>query len=424
MQSLGESKMSLDRRNFLKAVGVSLALPAFESHGAPKKKKNIKRVVMVNNDLGLLPHNFVPENSGFDYKPSRYLKHLQPLRNKFTSISGVSHPGVVGGHSTIKSVLTCSPGPGLSNFKNTISLDQYMAEKIGKETRFKSLILTSNGGQSLSWTRAGIPIPSINRPADLYEKLFINGAKSEVDKRIEELKMGKSLMDTVLGQAKDFERKLNNDDKSKFDEYLTSVREVEHQMLRMQDWEKTPKPKVTYKKPRNINGKADVIGKARLMYDLMHLALQTDSTRIITLNMKGEFIVPPVKGVTSGYHTLSHHGNRPDNLAQLALIEDEFMKLQRNFLLKLDKSKEHGQSLLDNSMVMHTSNLGNASIHDTRNMPTVIAGGNFKHGQHIAFDSVHNEPLANLFVMMLNNLGIRDQRFGSSSGTVKGMNFA
>ena len=416
--------MNINRRNFLRASGVALALPGFESLAASKTVKSPKRVVIVNNDLGLLPQNFVPENSGFDYKPSRYLKFLQPVRSKFTSISGVSHPGVVGGHSTVKSVLTCAPGPGLSNFKNTISLDQYIAERIGKRTRFQSLVLASNGGQSLSWTRAGVPIPPMHNAADLFEKLFMNGSKNEVDQRIEELKMGKSLMDTVLGQAKDYERQLNRHDKSKFDEYLTSVREVEEQMLRMQEWEKTPKPKVDYKKPKPIKGKADVIGKARVMYDLIYLALKTDSTRVITMNMKGEFIVPPVSGVKEGYHTLSHHGNRPDKLKQLALIEDEFMKLQRDFLLKLNKSKESGRALLDNTMVLHTSNMGNASIHDTRNMPTVIAGGKFKHGQHIAFDSVHNEPLANLYVMMLNNLGIRDEKFASSSGTVRGMNYA
>ncbi|MCM8530630.1 MAG: DUF1552 domain-containing protein [Lentisphaeraceae bacterium] len=416
--------MSINRRSFLKSTGVSIALPALESLGAKKAaKKAPQRIVLVNNDLGLLAQNFVPKDTGFSYTPSRYLKFLQPVRKQFTSLSGVSHPGVVGGHSTVKSVLTCAPGPGLSSFKNSISLDQYISERIGNSTRFKSLILTSNGGSSLSWTRAGIPIPPVANPEDLFTKLFINGSKGEVDKRIEELKMGKSLMDTVLGQAKDFHRKLNHLDKSKFDEYLTSIRDVEKQMLRMQEWEKTPKPHVKMKKPKKISGKADVTGKAKQMYDLMFLALQTDSTRVITLNMKGEFIVPPISGVKEGYHTLSHHGNRSEKLAQLALIEDEFMKLQRDFLLKLNQTKESGVSLLDNTMVMHTSNMGNASIHDTRNMPTIIAGGNFKHGQHLAFDSVYNEPLANLYVMMLNNLGIHDETFASSTGTLKGMNY-
>ena len=337
-----------------------------------------------------------------------------------TSFSGVSHPEVDGGHSGEKSFLTCAAHPALGSFKNTISLDQLAVDHVGSETRFSSIILSSNGGRSLSWTRAGVPIPGEGSPAKLYRKLFVNGSKDEVETQIQRLRMGKSIMDTVLNKAKRLNQKLSKADQEKFDEYQTSVRQVEKQMIRMQEWERKPKPKVKMKMPRDISGKADVTGKAGLLFDLMHLALKTDSTRIITLNMQGHFIVPPIDGVSEGYHTLSHHGQNPKKLKELALIEDEHIKKFRDFLKNLDSVKEGDKTLLDSTMVLYGSNMGNASSHDNSNLPVMLVGGGFKHGQHLAFDSANNEPLANLFVPMLHNLGIECDRFGSSTGTMKG----
>ncbi|MCM8534604.1 MAG: DUF1552 domain-containing protein [Lentisphaeraceae bacterium] len=413
--------MKFNRRQFIKASGVAFALPVFESFGATEKQLNPKRMVAICNNLSLLTDNFKPVDSGRDYTPSRYLNFLQDYRNKFTSFSGVFHPEVDGGHSGEKSFLTCAAHPALGSFKNSISLDQLAVDHIGSETRFPSLVLTSNGPRSLSWTRAGVPIPADQTPSRLYSKLFINGSKAEVDKQVLRLKMGKSVMDSIYGKAKRLEKQLTAADKEKFDEYVTSVRQVEKQMVRMQEWEKKPKPKVDYKKPKDIPGRADVIGKAGLMFDLMHLALKTDSTRLITINMQGEFIVPPVEGVTEGYHTLSHNGRNKDKLRQLALIEDEHMKIFRDFLGKLDGVQEAGKTLLDNTMVLYGSNMGNASSHDNRNLPVILAGGGFKHGQHLAYDPIRNEALANLFVTMLQNLGVETDKFGSSTrGYLKG----
>ncbi|MCM8531157.1 MAG: DUF1552 domain-containing protein [Lentisphaeraceae bacterium] len=413
--------MNKTRRNFLKASGVLFALPMFESLGATQKELNPQRMVCINNNLGLIAENFTPQDSGKDYTPSRYLKHLQGVRNKFTSFSGVYHPDMGGGHPTEKSFLTCAPNPQLGSFKNSISLDQHALDYMGKETRFSSLILASNGGQSLSWTRAGVPIPGHDSPAILYKALFVNGSEAEVRQQLIRLRMGKSIMDTVLGQAKTLGKKMTSEDKVKFDEYMTSVREVEKQMVRMQEWEKKPKPEVSYKAPKEIDGKADVVGKASLMYDLMHLALKTDSTRLITMNMQGHFIVPPVNGVVEGYHTLSHHGMKPEKLDQLALIEDAHMKAFAKLLKNLEGVNEGGKTLLDNTMVLYGGNMGNASTHDNRNLPVIMAGGNFKHGQHLAYDPKKNEHLANLYVQMLNGLGIETKKFGSSTrGYLKG----
>ena len=415
--------METNRRNFLKAAGVTLALPAFESLGATEKQLSPKRMVCINNYLSMLRHNFHPEKPGFDYKPSRYLKFLQEFRSQFTTFSGVSHPEVAGAHNSQKSFLTCAPHPELGSFKNSISLDQLVAEKVGHHTRFDSLTLTANGSATLSWTRAGVPIPSIQSAAGLYTKLFVNGTKEEVEKQVLRLKMGQSVMDSVLDKAKRFASNLNPSDKSKYDEYLTSVRGLEKQMVRMQEWEKSPKPKVNYKKPKDIKGKADIIGKTRLMYDLIYLAFKTDQTRVVSLNLMGHFVVPPIDGVKEGYHTLSHHGMNPEKLKQLALIEDEHMKALRDLMSNLNSIKEPNGTLLDNTMVFYGSNLGNASGHDTTNVPALLAGGGFKHGQYLAFDEKRNEPLANIYVAMAQKMGLEIDRFGSSTRTAP-LNFS
>lgn len=389
--------------------------PNFNNDGVPR------RMVCICNNLGLhLPH-FIPEGSGYDWTPSRYLKELDPFRDQLTVLSGVSHPEVDGGHPAQKSFLTCAPHPGGNSFKNSISLDQYAVDFIGRQTRYPSLALCANGNDTLSWTRAGVPIPGATRPSQVYKKLFLTGSADEVESQIRRLRHGQSIMDTVMEQARSIEKKLDGDDRDKFDEYVTSVREVEQQMLRQQEWERKPKPKVNGMAPKDIRDQADVIGRAKLMFDLTSLALQTDSTRLVTIMTEGFFVVPPIEGVDEGYHTVSHHGQNRKKIEQLAIIETEHMRAFGNLLEKLDRTKEQGDSLLDRTMVLYGSNMGNASSHDNRNLPAILAGGGFKHGQHLAFDQSNNYPLPNLFVSMLQRLGIETDRFASSTGTMRGL---
>ena len=255
----------------------------------------------------------------------------------------------------------------------------------------------------------------------MFEKLFLAGSEEEVEAQIQKLKEGQSIMDTVLGQTKSIEQKLNHADREKFDEYLTSLREVEMQMVRGQEWERTPKPKVKEKQPKDINDNADVIGKAQLLFDLAHLAFETDSTRIITILMQGDFLVPPIDGVSEGYHTVSHHGQNSEKISQLAIIEEEHVRQLGRLLSKLKKTKEDSQPLLDRTMVLYGSNMGNASSHDNRNMPMILAGGGFQHGQHIGFDAEDNYPASNLYVSMLQRLGIETDRFSSGTSTITGL---
>ena len=176
--------------------------------------------------------------------------------------------------------------------------------------------------------------------------------------------------------------------------------------------------------PKDITDNADVIGKAQLLFDLSNLAVQTDSTRIITILMQGDFIVPPIAGVQEGYHTVSHHGQNRRKIEQLAKIEEAHIKQLGRLLDQLKSTREEGDTLLDRTMVLYGSNLGNASSHDNRNMPMILAGGGFKHGAHLGFDQVDNYPVSNLYVSMLQRLGIETERFASSTGTMRDLEMA
>ncbi|GAB5444246.1 MAG: DUF1552 domain-containing protein [Fuerstiella sp.] len=426
------------RRKFLTAAGVTLGLPIFESvaTAAPlltnaETKSDLyqpdgipRRMVCICNNLGLHRPFYEPEQTGRNYKPSRYLKLINQFRNDYTVFSGVSLPSVDGGHIAEKSFLTGAAHPGSGSFKNSISLDQLAAEHVGRETRYPFLCLAGRGGNSISWTRSGVPIPAESKPSRVFRKLFLAGNAQEVEAQIQKLREGQSIMDTVLSQSRALERKLNATDRAKFDEYVTSLREVEQQMVRQQQWERTPKPKVDAPVPKDITDNADVIGKAQLLFDLAHLALENDSTRIITILMQGDFLVPPIEGVSEGYHTVSHHGQNWKKIQQLAMIEEEHVRQLGRLLTKLKETQEGGQALLDRTMVLYGSNLGNASSHDNRNMPMLLAGGGFRHGQHLGFDQTNNYPVSNLYVSMLQRLGLQTDRFATANSTMRGLDFA
>ena len=338
-----------------------------------------------------------------------------------TVISGLSHPEVESGHDSIYSFLTAAPHPERrAGFRNAISLDQFAAEKIGTETRFPSLVLSAEGF-SLSWTRSGALVPSETSPARVFARLFLDGRPDEVQAQIRRLKDGQSILDQVGTQVQRMNSSLGVRDREKIDEYFTSVRELEQRLARAEEWSRKPKPKVDAKQPQDIANPADLIGRTRLLFDLTHLALQTDSTRLITIMLLGTSLVPPIAGVNDGHHNLSHHGQDPGKLKQLQIVEQEKLKVLHDLLAKLKQSKEDDASLLDRTTVFFSSNLGNASSHSCKNLPVLLAGGGFKHGQHLAFDPAKNPPMSNLFVSMLHRLGIDSDAFGSSTGTLTGL---
>jgi len=422
--------MTIPRRTFLRAAGISIALPwldAFAAEPYARQKGDAKtsprRMVCICTPLGLHPANFFPEKTGKDFELTAYLEMIKDFRDEFTVISGLAHAGMSSGfaHQASASFLTGVPGAGRPGFRNAISLDQFAADHIGTQTRFPSLAFSGEGSGGLSWTRTGALIPADNSPSKVFARLFLEGRADEVQGQMRRLEDGRSILDDVRDQAKSLRADLGSEDRSKLDEYLTSVRELEQRMVTDESWAKTPKPKVNVEPPKDIPNAADLIGRTRLLFDLAHLAFQTDSTRLITIMLAGSTFAPPIPGVTLGHHDLSHHGKDPNKLAQLKIVEVETMKTVHDLMAKLKQSNEGSSSLLDRTTLFLGSNLGDGSSHSVKNLPVLLAGGGFKHGQHLAFDPQNPPPLCNLYVSMLQRMGIEADKFGTSTGTLTGL---
>ncbi len=414
---------SIDRRRFLQSSGVLLSLPFLESIASSVRGAEAeppRRMVLICGCLGLHAPDFFPTQVGYDYPLSPYLNELSDFRKDFTVFSGLSHPEVGGGHNSEASFLTAAMHANSPSFRNTISLDQFAAEKIGTATRHPFLALSTDRS-SLSWTRNGVQIPSDNDPAQVFRRLFVTGTPDEVRKQSRLLQEGYSVLDSVRTETASLQRNVSAADRERLDQYFTAVRAVEGRLENAEAWERKPKPKVPVDSLGPLPAPGDIIGRVRLMYDLIQLAIQSDSTRLITLTIDQASGVPPIAGVSEGYHPLSHHGMDPSKIAQLRLIEVEEVRALAGLLIALKSNAEAAGSLLDNTMVMYGSNLGNASSHDTHNLPILLAGGGFKHGQHLAFGGEQNQPLSNLYVNMLQRLGIDTDHFGTSSGTVAGL---
>jgi hypothetical protein len=412
--------MTMDRRAFLQAAGVSLALPWFEAHGAAADRP--RRMVLMSAPLGMHGPNFFPEQAGKDYTPSLYLDLIKDLRSDFTVMSGLHNPGVAEGHDSGYSFLTGALHSGFmrAGFRNTISVDQLAAEHIGGRTRVASLSLSTEG-DGLSWTRSGVLVPPSFSPSQVFAQLFIDGGPEQVEQQLRRIDQGQSILDHVREPARKMESGLGSADREKLDEYLTSIRELEQRMTIAKEWARKPKPKVDAKRPSDPQN-VDLIARSRAWFDLTHLAFQTDSCRLVTILLNGGSQgVPPVPGVSHGHHDLSHHGQDPDKLKQLKALEMEMMKALGDFLRKLKGTPEEGETLLDRTQVFFSSNLGNASSHATKNLPVLLAGGGFRHGEHLAFDQKQTNPLCNLYVSMLQRMDLPIDKFGSSTGTLTGL---
>lgn len=419
--------MNIRRRTFLRSTGISLALPGLNlfADGSEDSLNTMppRRMICICAPLGLHPDNFFPTQSGKDYALSPYLDILKDYREEFTVISGLAHAGMGSSfaHQASASFLTGAPGAGRPGFRNTISLDQFAADHVGTQTRFPSLALSGEGSGGLSWTRTGALIAADNSPSRVFARLFLEGKAEDMNEKIRSLEDGRSILDDVSDQANSLRSNLGSEDRGKLDEYLTSLRELEQRMVKDESWARKPKPKVQVEPPKDIPNAADLIGRTRLLFDLSHLAIQTDSTRLITIMLAGSSFAPPIQGVSLGHHDLSHHGKDPSKLEQLKIVELETMKTVRDLLAKLKQSQEEGNSLLDRTTVFLGSNLGDGSSHSTKNLPVLVAGGGFQHGQHLAFDANNPPPLCNLYVNMLQRLGIEVDKFGTSTGTLTGL---
>ena len=411
---------------------MALALPYLDAmwparaDGAEGTVGPPSRLVCICTTLGLHAPYFVPTRTGKDYALTPYLEPLKDFRSQFTVFSGLSHPEVSGsnGHDSEAVFLTAARHPGLNGFRNSISMDQWVSEKIGYQTRFPSLALgTSDASQS--YTRSGVMIPAETIPSRVFAKLFLEGNAQEVKLQLLAISDGRSIMDTVGAEAQRLKKRIGGEDRRKLDEYFTSVREMEQRLTQAEEWSRKPKPKVEAKPPEDVTDQRDLIGRMRLLFELTPLALQTDSTRLITIMVSGRNDVPPMPGVSIDHHNLSHHGQDPEKIKQLKLIEDAEMKAFASLLMSLKAKIEGAGTLLDRTSILFGSNLGNANSHETLNLPILVAGGGFKHGQHLTFDPKNNVPLSNLFVALLQGMGMETDKFGSSTkASVDGFEFA
>jgi hypothetical protein len=407
---------ALDRRTFLRGTGVCLALPLLDAmrpaHAAEKTAELPRRMVAIETNMGILPQFFFPERSGKDFELTPYLNKLAPQRDQMTIFSGVSLPAVTGGHAAEKCFLTGTPHPERSGFRNWISLDQIAAEQIGGFTRFPSLTLANaNEPQAtLSYTRSGAPIPAQRSPRKLFEQLFVQGKPEEVEAKVEDLRQGRSTLDFVGEQSQRLRRTLSKTDQQRMEQYFTAVRDLEQRLHSSEAWEFKPKPTVSAQPPQDIDDGREFVQRTRLVFDVMKLALETDSSRVITLFVDTTII-----------HQITHHGFRDEVVAELRGHEEGQFAALGEFLTKLAECKEQDQSLLDRTMVLYGTCMGSANSHSNVNLPVLLAGGGFKHGQHLAFDQENNYPLTNLYLSMLQRLGIETDKFSTSTGTMRGL---
>lgn len=423
----GAPPLHTTRRRFLRGLGVTLGLPVLDQFSSPAFagafQESPRRMLLISNNLGVLPWHFFPEEGGPDYALSPYLEELRDFREGFTVCSGLSHPAVVGGHSTENCFLTAAKDPTGSGFRNSISLDQFAVEHLGQPTRFPTLNLGINidkANRSLSWTRDGVLLPAEDKPSELFRRMFVRGSKGEVERRLQRLEERGSILDAVADDLRGFQRDLGRDDRERLDQYFTSVRELEERLHVAGEWEQKPKPATEAEAPEDILDKAKFFEKFDLMLRMAQLAFESDSTRIITLMVDGfatpVFEISEEEKSLNGYHNLSHHGQAKDKIAQLERVDRRQMRVLRDFFRRLSEKPEAGSNLFEHTMTLFGSNLGDANIHNATNLPILLAGGGLKHGHHLAFDRDDNTPLCNLFVTLLQTMGVEADAFSSSDG--------
>lgn len=417
------------RRKFLKAFGVSVALPFLESIHTPSSlmaengiDDDPMRMVCIGLEYGLYPTDFFPESTGRDYALPNLLKPLAPVRDDMTVFSGLDHPGVTGGHFATHTFLSgIRSDHAIGQPEGNISVDQKAAEFIGVKTRFPSMQFGLGGG-GVSWSRNGVSIPPMTRLQTIFDALFLETSDSKKNRLTADYERNASILDVVRDDAAALKKRLGYNDLQKLDEYFTTIREVEKRLVQSEEWLQKPKPKIDYRLPTPVPD--DFYQEVPLFYDLMKLALQTDSTRVVSLAINGWSGRSGLQGVTKGYHDITHHGRDLGKLKQLSIIETFHTTQFARFLDNLKRTQATTDaSLLDKTMVLFGSGLGNASSHSNRNLPLILAGGGFLHGEHKSYkqNKKLNVPACNLFVSMLQRFGLETDTFGTSTGTLHGL---
>lgn len=419
----------MNRRFFLQSLSASLALPGLPSLMAKTVGGNsaiqagkgagmgARRFVAVGNLLGFQTKQLFPTTEGKNYEKTALLEPIWDNRSQMTVFRGFDH-GVKGGHFAVHSFLSGVLNSEAQNRPDgNVTIDQYLADAVGFETRFPSLTVGSeggiHGGCQIAWTKSGVRVPPVTNPAELFDKLFTSDTKERQARRVQENKVQASILDSVLDEANRLSKMVNYEDKGKLDEYLTSVRDVEKRLELRQRWTTQPKPKAPFDKPANHNAVEDL----PLLYELIALALQTDSTRIATLEIGGDFM-PQHLGIKKDYHGLSHHGNDPEAIASLITLEKYQIEHFGKFITRLSKINDGERSLLDSTTAIFGSGMGDGNSHKNSDLPIILAGGGYKHGEfrQVPNQGINKVPLCNLFVDIAQKMGVETDSFGSSTG--------
>ena len=412
----------IDRRTFLRASGVALGLPLLESmHPALARAAaaSPKRMVNICNALGLYPTSWFPTTAGVGYEATEYLSLIDGHRDRYTLFSGLAHAEQQGrqAHNSELTWLTSARRPGMDGFRNTISVDQVLANHLGYVTRFPSIVLGTVKAQSQSYTRSGAMVPAETSAAELFRKMFLQGTPEEVAREAQSLDEGGSILDHLKSQTDALRRRVSAADQEKLDAYFDAVRTAEEDLAEVKAWQQKTKPVVDVARPVDIPDPSDLIGRVKAMFSLIPLILETDSSRVVSLMIQDHGVVPQVEGVTSDHHNLSHHGQDEAKIAQLRKVEVEIVTAFNGLLTQLRERTDANGPLLDQTTVMFGSNLGNANSHTSDDLPILVAGGDFSHGQHIVHEG-DNAPLSNLFLTMLQDHGVETDAFGQSTGTL------
>ena len=410
----------MNRRRFLEGVGVTLALPWLESRALGTQPQRPRRILAIGNHLGFYPQAFFPKEAGADYVSSQTLKNIEKHRKGFTVFSNLDD-GAHGGHSGVHAFLSGGIRKEESGGfpEKNISLDQVAAEHSGSTARFPSINAGLAEGTDMCWNRTGVRIPPVNNPARLFEALFVQSSKAERDLERQRLGHQGSVLDALRDSAKSLHGDLNSADRDKLDQYLTSVREVERRLQMSKAWLDKPKPKPNIKEVAD-EGRMH-IEEMPLFFDLLTLALQTDSTRVATFEIPMGFTTSDLDNVTSGYHGLSHHSKGENKLEQLRVVEDYIFTQVNRLFDGLQEAK-----IFDDTLVVMGSGMSDGSKHSNKDLPVLLAGGGLKHQGHVVCpaDKHKRVPLSNLWLSSLQWFGVERDTFGKSSGTFSQMDFS
>ena len=412
----------INRRTFLRASGVAMALPLLESMSpafARAAAPPPRRMGNVCNTLGLYSESWFPKAAGTGYEATEYLSLIDQHRSQYTLFSGYAHEEQSGRqpHNSEITWLTAARRPGLDGFRNTISLDQVAANHLGYTTRYPSIVLGTASAQSQSYTRSGAMVPAETSPAKLFEQLFLQGTPEEVEREAQSLNDGGSILDRLKSETSALRRRVSASDQQKLDAYFDAVRTAEQELGEVKAWQQRTKPTVDQARPDDVDDVADLIGRIKAMFYMIPLILETDSSRVVSVMIHDHGAIPQVQGVSVDHHNLSHHGQDDAKIGQLKRIETEIVEAFGGLVTELAARNDSDGNLLDSTTVLFGSNLGNANAHTSHDLPILLAGGGYQHGGHIVHEG-ENAPLCNLFVTLLQTMGVETDAFGQSTGTL------